>query len=147
MKRELLAAADRAAPAHAVITSSTSGLLPSRISADMQQPRSGSASPTRSTPCTCCRWSNCAVATHTSAATITRAAELFSAVGMSPLHVRTEIDGFIADRLMEAMWREALWLVHDDVATAAEIDEAIRLGPGPAMGVHGTVHDLSHRRR
>ena len=66
---------------------------------------------------------------------------------MSPLHVRTEIDGFIADRLMEAMWREALWLVHDDVATAAEIDDAMRLGPRPAMGVHGAVHDLSDRRR
>jgi len=67
---------------------------------------------------------------HTSAATITRATELYSAVGMSPLHVRTEIDGFIADRLMEAMWREALWLIHEDVATAAEIDDAVRLGPG-----------------
>ena len=39
IKRELLAAADGAAPAHAVITSSTSGLLPSRISADMQNPQ------------------------------------------------------------------------------------------------------------
>ncbi len=129
MKRELLAAADRAAPASAVITSSTSGLLPSKISADMPNPQrfcvAHPFNPVYLLPlvelCGC---------EHTSAATITRAAELFSAVGMSPLHVRTEIDGFIADRLMEAMWREALWLVHDDVATAAEIDEAIRLGPG-----------------
>ncbi len=67
---------------------------------------------------------------HTSAATIERARELYSDVGMSPLHVRTEIDGFIADRLMEAMWREALWLIEDDVATATEIDAAVRLGPG-----------------
>ena len=41
-----------------------------------------------------------------------------------------EIDGFIADRLMEALWREALHLVNDDVATAEEIDDAIRFGSG-----------------
>ena len=129
IKRELLAAADGAAPAHAVITSSTSGLLPSRISADMQNPQrfcvAHPFNPVYLLPlvelCGC---------TQTAPATIARTAELLSAVGMSPLHVRTEIDGFIADRLMEAMWREALWLVNDDVATAAEVDEAIRLGPG-----------------
>ena len=32
-------------------------------------------------------------------------------VGMRPLVLRTEIDGFVADRLLEALWREALWLV------------------------------------
>ncbi len=67
---------------------------------------------------------------QTTQVTIDRATEVYSSVGMSPLHVRTEIDGFIADRLMEAMWREALWLVNDDIATATEIDDAVRLGPG-----------------
>src|SRR6185437_15489749 len=38
--------------------------------------------------------------------------------------------GFVADRLMEAMWREALWLVADDIASVTEIDDAIRLGAG-----------------
>src|ERR687884_1110271 len=49
---------------------------------------------------------------------------------MRPLVVRREVDAFIADRLLEALWREALWLVADDVATADEVDEAIRLGAG-----------------
>jgi len=49
---------------------------------------------------------------------------------MHPLHVRVEIDAFIADRLLEAVWREALWLVNDDVATTEEIDDAIRYGFG-----------------
>ena len=53
---------------------------------------------------------------------------------MAPLVVRTEIDGFIADRLLEALWREALWLVNDDVATVAEIDDAIRLRPRASLG-------------
>ena len=49
---------------------------------------------------------------------------------MRPLHVRKEIDGFIADRLMEAMWRESLHLIDEDVATAEELDDAIRFGAG-----------------
>ncbi len=49
---------------------------------------------------------------------------------MFPLHVRKEIDAHIADRLLEAVWREALWLVKDGVATTQEIDEAIRMGFG-----------------
>ena len=57
---------------------------------------------------------------------------------MRPLIVRKEIDGFIADRLMEALWREALWLVKDDVATVEEIDEAVRLGAGLRWAQMGT---------
>ncbi len=70
---------------------------------------------------------------QTAPETIDRAAELYRAVGMSPLHVRREIDGFIADRLMEALWREALWLVDDDVAT---VDGDRRRDPvsGPGCG-------------
>ena len=51
-------------------------------------------------------------------------------LGMRPLRVRKEIDGHIADRLLEAMWREALWLIHDDIATTEEIDAAIKHGFG-----------------
>ena len=45
-------------------------------------------------------------------------------IGMFPLHVRKEIDAHIADRFLEAVWREALWLVKDGIATTEEIDEA-----------------------
>ncbi len=41
-----------------------------------------------------------------------------------------EIPAFIADRLLESVWREALWLVNDNVATTEEIDDAIRYGFG-----------------
>jgi carnitine 3-dehydrogenase len=59
-----------------------------------------------------------------------RAAEILRGIGMFPLTVRKEIDAHIADRFLEAVWREALWLVKDGVATTAEIDEAIRMGFG-----------------
>ncbi len=63
-------------------------------------------------------------------ALVARAKEVLSGLGMFPLHVRKEIDAHIADRFLEAVWREALWLVKDGVATTEEIDEAIRMGFG-----------------
>ncbi|ABD56744.1 carnitine 3-dehydrogenase [Jannaschia sp. CCS1] len=59
-----------------------------------------------------------------------KAAEILRGIGMYPLHVRKEIDAHIADRFLEAVWREALWLVKDGIATTEEIDEAIRMGFG-----------------
>ncbi|TLP67912.1 carnitine 3-dehydrogenase [Parasedimentitalea maritima] len=61
---------------------------------------------------------------------IARAKEIISGIGMYPLHVRKEIDAHIADRFLEAVWREALWLVKDGIASTEEIDNAIRYGFG-----------------
>jgi carnitine 3-dehydrogenase len=57
---------------------------------------------------------------------------------MRPLHVRREIEGYISDRLQEALWREALHLVADGVATTQEIDDAIVYGPGLRWAFMGT---------
>jgi carnitine 3-dehydrogenase len=62
--------------------------------------------------------------------TVRRAQEHLAQLGMKPLHVRHEIEAHIADRLLEAVWREALWLIRDGIATTAEIDDAIRVGFG-----------------
>ncbi len=51
-------------------------------------------------------------------------------LGMYPLHLKKEIDAHVADRFLEAVWREALWLVKDGIATTEDIDEAIRMGFG-----------------
>ena len=59
-----------------------------------------------------------------------RAAGILRGIGMYPLTLRKEIDAHIADRLLESVWREALWLVQDGIATTEEIDEAIRMGFG-----------------
>ncbi|MFC3615822.1 carnitine 3-dehydrogenase [Lutimaribacter marinistellae] len=64
------------------------------------------------------------------AALIDRAKGLLSSLGLFPLHVKKEIDAHIADRFLEAVWREALWLVKDGIATTEEVDEAIRMGFG-----------------
>lgn len=73
----------------------------------------------------------------TSPALIEAVKETLREIGMFPLHVRKEIDAHIADRFLEAVWREALWLVKDGVATTEEIDEAIRMGFGLRWGQMG----------
>ena len=61
---------------------------------------------------------------------VEQAKEVLTSLGMKPLHVRKEIDAHIADRLLEAVWRESLWMIKDGIATTTEIDDAIRYGFG-----------------
>jgi len=137
LKRALLAAASRAASPATVFASSTSGLLPSRLQLDMVHPErlvvGHPFNPVYLLPLV----EVCAGA-KTSPQVVERAEAVYRSVGMSPLRVRKEVPGFIADRLLEALWREALWLVADDVATTSEIDDAIRLGPGLRWSIMGT---------
>ena len=62
--------------------------------------------------------------------TTEKASKILMQLGMFPLTVRKEIDAHIADRLLEAVWREGLWLINDGIATTEEIDDAIRYGFG-----------------
>lgn len=61
---------------------------------------------------------------------IATAKDILSSLGMHPLHIRKEIDAHVADRLLEAVWRESLWLVKDGIVTTEELDDAIRYGFG-----------------
>jgi carnitine 3-dehydrogenase len=137
LKTELLAQASRAAPRDAIIATSTSGLLPSRLAEGMVHPErfvvGHPFNPVYLLPLVEVCGSD-----QTAAETVARAADLYRGVGMRPLIVRHEIDGFIADRLLEALWREALWLVADDVATVEEVDDAIRFGAGLRWSAMGT---------
>ncbi len=63
-------------------------------------------------------------------ASVETAKDVLVSLGLHPLHVRAEIDAHIADRFLEAVWREALWLIKDGVATTQEIDDVIRYGFG-----------------
>lgn len=69
--------------------------------------------------------------------TTQRAFDVLTEIGMKPIKVRKEIDAHIADRLLEAVWRESLWLIKDNVATTQEIDDVIRYGFGLRWGQMG----------
>ena len=137
LKRELLAAADRAAPAEALVCSSTSGLRPTELQAEMARPeRFCVAHPFN--PVYLLPLVELCAGERTAPETVDRAEAVFRSVGMHPLVVRSEVEGFIADRLLEALWREALWLVNDGLATVEEIDDAIRYGAGLRWAFMGT---------
>ena len=137
VKQRILAEIDRHAKPEALVCSSTSGLLPTRISAEMARPeRFLVAHPFN--PVYLLPLVELCGGERTDPQAIARAQDVFAGIGMHPLHVRKEIDGFIADRLLEALWREALWLVHDGVATVAEVDDAIRFGAGLRWAFMGT---------
>ena len=71
------------------------------------------------------------------AETVEKTAQIMRDIGMYPLVIRKEIDAFIGNRFLEAVWREALWMLKDGVATTSEIDEAIRMGFGLRWGQMG----------
>jgi carnitine 3-dehydrogenase len=57
--------------------------------------------------------------------------------GKEPLRLKKEIPGFIATRLQEALWREALHMVANGEASPEDIDRALRFGPAPRMAIQG----------
>ncbi len=138
MKQTLLQRASKVAGPEVVFGSSTSGLLPTLMQQGMTHPErllvGHPFNPVYLMPLV-----EIVGGEQTSQAAKDRAAQVYTAIGMHPLQLHKEIDGFVADRMMEALWREALWLINDGVATASEIDDAIRFGPGLRWSFMGTL--------
>lgn len=122
LKHKVLTAIDAAALSHAVIGSSTSGFKPSELNA--KGARAIVAHPFNPV------YLLPLIELVGSADVCQNAAGILRGIGMYPLTLRKEIDAHIADRLMEAVWRESLWLVKDGIASTEEIDEAIRMAFG-----------------
>lgn len=138
LKQALLAEADAHTRPGVVIASSTSGLLPTQLQAGMAHPErlvvGHPFNPVYLLPLV-----EVCGGTSTSQASIDSAAAAYEGLGMKVLRVRKEVDGFVADRLLEALWREALWLVNDGIATTEEVDDAIRYGAGLRWASMGTM--------
>ncbi len=137
IKIPLLSDIDRFARPDAIIGSSTSGLLPTRLQSKMKhRERFVVAHPFN--PVYLLPLVEVVGGEKTLQESVDNAAEFYELIGMKPLKVRTEIEGFLADRLLEALWREILWLVNDDVATTKELDDAIIYGAGLRWAFMGT---------
>jgi len=121
-----------------IIASSTSGIMPSDLQSELTYPeRLIVAHPFN--PVYLLPLVELVAGKKTDAVHIEKAKEIYSSIGMHPLHCRVEIEGFLSDRLQEALWREALWLLKDGVATAEELDAAIAYGPGLRWAQMGTM--------
>lgn len=128
------------AAASAVIASSTSGFMPSKLQESMVTPErlivAHPFNPVYLLPAV-----EVVGGSSTAADVIAVAMAFYSQMGMKPIHVKREIDAFVADRLLEAIWRESLWLIKDGIATTQDLDDIIRYGFGlryAQMGVFDT---------
>ncbi len=142
LKKKVASRIDAVTPSDVLICSSSSGLLPTRLQADLRHPErylvTHPFNPVYLLPLV-----ELCGGRRTSPEAVKTAETVFRDLGMHPLVVRNEIEGYLSDRLQEALWREALWLVNDGIATTDELDQAIVYGPGlrwAAMGTMLTFH-------
>ena len=137
LKQRVLGEVSRHARPDVIIASSTSGLMPTDLQARLQHPeRLCVAHPFN--PVYLLPLVELVGGVKTSEATLAAAADFFTYIGMHPLRVRREVPGHLTDRLQEALWREILHLVNDDVATTGELDASIIYGPGLRWAGMGT---------
>ena len=140
LKRKVYAEIEDSAGTEAIIASSTSGLLPTELQADMRHPErllvAHPFNPVYLLPAV-----EVVGGEKTGQQFICKAMDFLSSIGMKPVYIRKEIEAFVADRLLEAVWRESLWLIRDGICTTEELDEIVRNGFGlrwAQMGVFDT---------
>ncbi len=137
LKQTLHEQIDAQAPPEVIVASSTSGLLPSDLQSRCRHPgRLVVGHPFN--PVYLLPLVEVLGGKRTAASRIDHAMAFYRDLGMHPLRVRTEVEGFLSDRLQEALWRELLHLVNDGVATTDELDSAIIYGPGLRWAFMGT---------
>lgn len=139
VKRRLLAKIDALLPPDAIIASSTSALVRSAIVADCATPErivvAHPFNPPHLVPLV--------EIVGADAEVVARAAEFYRSLGRRPVVLNREMPGHIANRLASALYREAVHLVEQGVASVADIDAALCNGPGlrwALMGPHMTYH-------
>lgn len=129
LKQKTYAAIQAACDPQAIIGSSTSGFKPSRLQQGAARPGqiivAHPFNPVYLLPLV-----ELVSTDANEAGWVAVAKAHLTSLGLYPLHVKKEIDAHIADRFLEAVWREALWLVRDGIATTEDIDNAIRYGFG-----------------
>ena len=143
LKREVFAAIGAAAPAEALICTSSSGLSISDIQTAAAHPERCLAAhpynPPHLVPLV-----ELAPGALTSPEAMERAVTFYAGVGKEPVRLTRDLPGYLANRLSAALWREAVDLVLRGVATVEDVDKAVSYGPGlrwAAMGPH-LLYDL-----
>ena len=143
VKKPLYGEMDRIAPAEVIFASSTSGLLMTEVQKAMNvHPERGIVAhpwnPAHLVPLV-----ELCPGELTSKETVDRTYALMEDIGKVPVVLKKEAQGFIANRLSAALWREALDLVDKGVASVEDVDKAVKAGPGirwAIMGPYLTYH-------
>jgi 3-hydroxyacyl-CoA dehydrogenase len=142
VKRDLLARIDTVLQEHAILASSTSGLIMSEMQAGFRSAARFAVghpfNPPHLIPLV-----EVVGGRDTAPETVTWCLEFYRHIGKKPIWVRKEAPGHLANRLQAALFREAVSAVVTGLASVEDVDTAISAGPGlrwAAMGPHMTMH-------
>jgi carnitine 3-dehydrogenase len=131
IKTKLMKILGKYAKLNAIISSSSSGLLPTRIYSKCNN------------PVYMCPGVEIVPGKKTKKKFLNKANKFYKSISMNPIMVKKELPGYLADRLQEALWREALHIVNEGYASTKDLDRAIEDGPGlrwSLMGIFLTYH-------
>ena len=122
---------------NAIISSSSSGLLPSIIFSKCKNPNRGIIghpfNPVYMLPAV-----EIVPGKKTSKSILKKTNNFYKSISMNPIIVKKELPGYLSDRLQEALWREGLHIINEGYATTQDLDRAIEDGPGLRWSLMGT---------
>ncbi|MDP7578139.1 MAG: 3-hydroxyacyl-CoA dehydrogenase family protein [SAR202 cluster bacterium] len=136
LKRRVFQELGRIAPRAAILASNTSGIMPSKFALDSERPDkvlvTHYANPPFLIPTV-----ELVRTQYTSDETISKVCDFYAKLGKRPIVAQKEVPGFILNRLQLALFREALWLVENGVATPQDVDFGIKSSIGRRWSVAG----------
>ena len=137
LKTKLMEIIGKYSKTNVIISSSSSGLLPSRIYSKCKNPsRTIIAHPFN--PVYMLPGVEIVPGKRTKKNFLKKAYKFYKSISMNPIMIKKELPGYLSDRLQEALWREALHIVNEGYASTKELDRAIEDGPGMRWSLMGT---------
>ena len=137
LKTKLMKNISTYAKSNSIISSSSSGLLPTIIYSKCKNPsRSIIAHPFN--PVYMIPGVEIVPGKKTSKKYLNKANKFYKSISMKPIMIKKELPGYLSDRLQEALWREALHIVNEGYASTKDIDRAVEDGPGLRWSLMGT---------
>ena len=137
IKTNLMSLIGKYAKNNAIISSSSSGLLPTKIYSKCKNPsRTIIGHPFN--PVYLCPGVEVVAGKKTKTKFLNRASKFYESISMNPIIVKKELPGYLADRLQEALWREGLHIINEGYASTKDLDRAIEDGPGLRWSLMGT---------
>ena len=137
LKTKLMSTIGNYAKPNAIISSSSSGLLPTRIYSKCKNPQRSLIghpfNPVYLLPAV-----EIVPGKKTSTKCLNQAKKFYKSISMNPILVKKELPGYLSDRLQEALWREGLHIINEGYATTEDLDRAIEDGPGLRWSLMGT---------
>ncbi|MFP3980391.1 MAG: 3-hydroxyacyl-CoA dehydrogenase family protein [Desulfobacterales bacterium] len=133
LKRKIFADLDNMAPEHAILATNSSFIVSSRI-ADVTKRPEKVCNLHFFNPALVMKLVEVVQGPHTSDETVEISMELCNSLEKVPVHLKKEVDGFLLNRIIRAIFNEAQWMLEMGVADVEDIDKACVYGAGHPMG-------------